>query len=224
MLVPSASFLGVRRYVRHLLDEEYVGAVRQAFCYYFVPNYIESGALLHRRQDHRTFGVINPLHTGIYWDVLRPWFGDPHRVLAWGATFTHRRAETPDGPPIDVEMPDAVTSVAEMVGGTVVTCVQSGAALFGDDRIEIYGEEGTLVVPLHGDLRGGQKGDDALAVLEVPSEYQGSWAVEEEFVRLVRGEIDEPELSFYAGVKNIEVLEATHRSMTEECWIDLPLP
>jgi len=224
MLVPSASFLGVRRYVKHLLEQEYVGAVRQAFGYYFTPSYIESGAPLHRRQDHRAFGVINPLHLGIYWDVLRPWFGDPRRVLAWGGTFTPRRAETPGGRSIDVEMPDAVTVVAEMAGGTVVTCIQSGAALFGQDRIEIYGEEGTLVVPLRGDLLGGRKDDDALAPLDVPAEYEGSWAVEEEFVRLVRGEIDEPELGFYDGVKNIEVLEAAHRSMAEECWIDLPLP
>ena len=224
MLVPSASFLGVRRYVKHLLETDYVGAVRQAFGHYFVPNYIESGAPLHRRQDHRAFGVINPLHTGVYWDVLRPWFGDPHRVLAWGRTFTPRRAEAEGGATIDVEMPDAVTVVAEMGGGTVVTCIQSGAALFGHDRIEIFGEEGTLVVPLHGGLLGGQKGDEALAALEVPAEYQDSWAVEEEFVRLVWGEIDEPELSFADGVKNIEVLEASHRSMTEECWIDLPLP
>lgn len=224
MLVPSASFMGVRRYVKHLLDQEYVGAVRQAFGYYFTPSYIESGAPLHRRQDHRAFGVINPLHLGIYWDVLRPWFGDPRRVLAWGATFTPRRAEEPGGAQIDVEMPDAVTVVAEMAGGAVVTCIQSGAALFGQDRIEIYGEEGTLVVPLRGDLLGGRKDDDALAPLDVPAEYEGSWAVEEEFVRLVRGEIDEPELGFYAGVKNIEFLEAAHRSMAEECWIDLPLP
>ena len=224
MLVPSASFLGVRRYVKHLLEQEYVGAVRQAFGYYFTPSYIESGAPLHRRQDHRAFGVINPLHLGIYWDVLRPWFGDPRRVLAWGGTFTPRRAETPGGRPIDVEMPDAVTVVAEMAGGTVVTCIQSGAALFGQDRIEIYGEEGTLVVPLRGDLLGGRRDDDELAPLDVPAEYEGSWAVEEEFVRLVRGEIDEPELGFDDGVKNIEVLEAAHRSMAEECWIDLPLP
>ena len=224
MLVPSASFLGVRRYVKHLLDTDYVGAVRQAFGYYFVSNYIEAGAPLHRRQDHRTFGVINPLHTGIYWDVLRPWFGDPRRVLAWGGTFTPRRAESPGGPQIAVEMPDAVTVVAEMAGGPVVTCVQSGAALFGEDRIEIFGEEGTLVVPLHGGLMGARKGDEALAALEVPPEYDDSWAVEDEFVRLVRGEIDRPELSFADGVKNIEVLEATHRSMTEECWVDLPLP
>ncbi len=224
MLVPSASFMGVRRYVKHLLDQEYVGAVRQAFGYYFTPSYIESDAPLHRRQDHRAFGVINPLHLGIYWDVLRPWFGDPRRVLAWGGTFTQRRAETPGGPPIDVEMPDAATVIAEMAGGTVVTCAQSGAALFGQDRIEIYGEEGTLVVPLRGELLGARKGDDALAALDVPAEYEGAWAVEEEFVRLVRGEIDEPELSFADGVKNIEVLEAAHRSMAEECWIDLPLP
>ena len=224
MLVPSASYLSVRRYVKHLLEEDYVGRVRQTFAYYFVPSYIESGAPLHRRQDHRAFGVINPLHAGIYWDVLRPWLGDPRRLLAWGGIFTPTRAETRDGPPIDVEMPDAFTVIGEMEDGSVVTCIQSGVALFGSDRIEIFGEEGTVSVPLHGELLGARKGDEQLAPLPVPAEYENSWHVEEDFIRLVRGEIAEAEITFHDGVKNIELLEASHRSLVEECWVDLPLP
>ena len=224
MLVSGGAYARIPRYVKHLLDDGYVGQVRQVFAYYFVPNYIDSGAPLHRRQDHRNFGVINPMALGIYWDVLRPWFGDAERLQAWGKTFTSSRAETPEGPSIKIELPDAITVVAEMAGGPVVTCIQSGVALFGQERIEIFGEEGTLVYPVRGDLLGARKGDAELAPLAVPDEYVDSWQVEEDFVRLVRGELDKGSLTFHDGVKNVEFLEASHRSLVDRRWVELPLP
>ena len=224
MLVPADAYAKSKRYVKHLLDTGYVGEVRQVFAYYLTPNYADSDAPLHRRQDHRTFGVINPLHAGIYWDVLRPWFGDANRVLAWGGVFTPERADGPDGPPITVEMADALTVVAEMDGGAVVTSILSGAALFGKDRIEIFGEEGTLVCSGRGELLGARKGDEELSPVTVPSEYEDSWHVEEDFARLVRGEIDEGPLTFHDGVQNMEFLEASHNSRVEGRWVELPLP
>ena len=64
--------------------------------------------------------------------------------------------------------------------------------------------------------------DMKVYTLFVPAEYEGAWAVEEEFVRLVRGEIDEPELSIADGVKNIEYLDACHRSAAEGQWVAMP--
>lgn len=224
MLVRSGTYLKGDKYVKHLLDSGYLGQVRQVFAYYFVPNYIDSAAPLHRRQDHRPYGTINPMALGIYWDVLRPWFGDPERVLAWGKTFTRQRADGPSGPPITVEMPDALTVVAEMPDGAMVTCIQSGVAMFGQERIEIFGEEGTLVYPAQGELLGARKGDQALAPLPIPDEYQDTWHVERDFVALVRGDVESAGLSFHDGVRNIEFLEAAHFSAAEGRWVDLPLP
>ena len=59
--------------------------------------------------------------------------------------------------------------------------------------------------------------------MAIPAQYEEAWHVEEEFVRLVRGEIEEGSLSFDDGVKNIEFLEACHTSVTEGQWIALPL-
>ena len=222
MLVPSGSYLRGRRYVQHLLQTGYVGEVRQVFAYYLVPNYADAGAALHRRQDHRAFGAINPLHLGIDWDVLRPWFGDPERVLAWGKAFTPQRADAADDT-IAVEMPDAITVVAEMPSGAVVTCMQSGVAHFGDERIEIYGERGTLVYSRDAGLVGGRVGDEALAELAIPDGFVDTWRAEEEFIALVRGEIEEPPggITFGDGVKNVEFLEATHRSAIAGSWAGL---
>ena len=134
---------------------------------------------VHRRQDHRNFGAINPLHLGIDWDVLRPWFGDPRRVVAWGTAFTPERADEGGGPPVTVEMPDAITVIAEMPGGEAVTCVQSGVAHFGEERVEVYGDAGTLVYNRQSGLQGGRAGDAGLAELPVPDEYAESWQAEE---------------------------------------------
>ncbi|MDE2836149.1 MAG: Gfo/Idh/MocA family oxidoreductase [Chloroflexota bacterium] len=223
-LVPPASYERARRYVKHLLDDGYIGPVRQVFAHYLVPDYADGSAPLLRRQDHRMFGAVNPLHLGLDWDVLRPWFGDPDRVLAWGRTFTSRRTDGPGGDPIDVEMPDALTVIAEMQGGATVTCIQSGVTLFGEERVEIYGEEGTLVYPRRGDLLGARRGDDALGPLPVPEGLEETWHAEEDFVRLVRGEDVEERDTFQDGVKNIEFLEASALSLARGGWVELPLP
>ncbi len=223
-LVPPTSYEHARRYVKHLLGDGYVGEVRQVFAYYLVSDYADGSAPLQRRQDHRMFGTVNPLHLGLDWDVLRPWFGDPERVLAWGRTFTPQRTDGHGGGTIDVEMPDALTVVAEMPGGATVTCVQSGVTLFGEERIEIYGEEGTLVYPRRGDLLGGRRGDEGLAPLPVPTGLEETWHAEEDFVRLVRGEDVGGNETFRDGVRNMEFLEASALSIERGGWVDLPLP
>ena len=223
-LVPPTSYEHARRYVKHLLDDGYVGRVRQVFAYYLVSDYADGSAPLQRRQDHRMFGAVNPLHLGLDWDVLRLWFGDPERVFAWGRTFTHRRTDGPNGVTIDVVMPDALTVIAEMPGGATVTCVQSGVTLFGEERIEIYGEEGTLVYPRKGELMGARKGDEELAPLPVPAGLEETWHAEEGFVRLLRGEDVGGHDTFEDGVRNMEFLEASALSLDRGGWIDLPLP
>lgn len=223
MLVRSGNYQAGSSYVKHLLDTGYAGRVRQVFAYYFIDNYVESPAPLHRRQDSRNFGVINPMALGIYWDVLRPWFGDPQRLFAHARVFTPEREEAPGGPRLTVDMPDAITVIAEMPDGPVITCIQSGVARFGYERIEIYGEDGTIVYPNRGDLMGGRKGDKALAPLPIPPEFAQAWQVEQDFVRLVRGETGVTGLSFEEGVKNVEFLEAAHRSAQTGRWVEFPL-
>ena len=223
-LVPPMSYERARRYVKNLLNDGYVGQLRQVFAHYLVPDYADGSAPLQRRQDHRMFGAVNPLHLGLDWDVLRPWFGDPERVLAWGRTFTPRRADGPGGDSIDVEMPDALTVIAEMPGGATVTCIQSGVTLFAEERIEIYGEEGTLVYPRRGELVGARKGDEGLAPLPVPAELEVTWHAEEDFVRLLRGADVGGHETFQDGVRNIEFLEASALSVARGGWVDLPLP
>ncbi len=224
LLVRSGNYLKGHRFVHHLLEAGYVGEVRQVFAYYLVGNYADSLAPLHRRQDSRNFGVINPMALGIYWDVLQPWFGDPARLFAHGPVFNAERDDPVWGQRITIDMPDAITVIAQMPSGPVITVIQSAVALFGDERIEIYGEEGTIIYRNGADeLLAAKKGDKALSPLPIPDRMRLEWSVEKDFVGMVRGEAPQAFPGFEDGVKNVEFLEAAHRSAREGRWVDLPI-
>jgi predicted dehydrogenase len=223
-LVRPSRYITGRRYVKELLAGGFVGDVRQVFCYRLIPDYTDSSTPITSRQDFEMYGETNCLYLGYCWDVLHDWFGDPKRVLAHGLNFTPRRPSGPEGPLVEVKAAEAVTAIAEMESGANVTSVQSGLVHFGEDRIEIYGTEGTLVYKANRDqLLGARRGDKELAPMEVPDELKDSWTVERDFVRLLRGEIDEMFLSFQDGVDNMEYLAACHRSSQEGRWVEFPV-
>jgi predicted dehydrogenase len=96
------------------------------------------------------------------------------------------------------------------------------AAHFSESRIELYGDTGTLVYRQRGDeLLGARAGDEALKPLAISPEHDSPWLVEEEFVRLARGEIETPSFTFEDGVCNMQYLEAAYRSAVEGRWVDV---
>jgi predicted dehydrogenase len=220
-LARPSGYVGVGRYVKHLLSDGYVGNVRQVFCYRMIPDYTDGSLPMGRRQDPNIYGELNCLYLGYCWDVLQDWFGQPERVLTQYASFTPQRLSEPGGSMITVGTPEAVTAIAEMRNGAHVTSIQTGVTHFGQDRIEIYGDEGTLVCgPSSVNLTGARKGDDALAPIDVPDDYRDEWSVESDFVRLVRGEIDSMFLSFEDGVANMAYLDACYRSARDGRWVE----
>ena len=220
-LVRPSGYVAVGRYVKHLLSDGYVGNVRQVFCYRMIPDYTDVSLPIGRRQDPDVYGEMNCLYLGYCWDVLQDWFGEPERVLAQYASFTPQRLSEPGGTMITVGTPEAVTAIAEMRSGAHVTSIQTGVAHFGEDRIEIYGDEGTLVCGPSGvNLTSARKGDDALKPIGVPDDYRDEWSVESDFVRMVRGEIDQMFLSFEDGVKNMAYLDACYRSARDGRWVE----
>ena len=224
-LVRPSRYITAGRYVKHLLSAGYVGHVRQVFCYRLIPDYADSSLPLGRRQNAELYGELNSLYLGYCWDVLHDWFGEAKRVFAHPLQFTPQRRSEPEGPMVTVPMPEAVSAIAEMESGASVLSVQSGLTFFGEDRIEIYGDEGTLVYTANGDrLLGGRKGDTELAPLEAPAELTDAWTVERDFIRMVQGEIPNMFLTFADGVKNMEYLDACHRSARDGQWVTMPLP
>lgn len=237
MLCRPDSFLRADRFIRHLLHTGYIGRMYQVLAYRVLPNFADSTAPLQRRQNIKYFGTINPMHIGFYWDVLQPWVGDARRVLAQAHTFTTERAETLGGPRVAVGLPDTVTAIAEMASGAIVNQTQFWAGRFGSSRIEIYGEQGTLVYGssiydnrgerMYDDRQvdtvlGARVGDPGLAPLAIPPEMDDTWHVESDFIRMLQGEPVQSNPTFLDGLKNMEYLEAVYTSCTEGRWVDLP--
>ena len=222
MLVPPDSYVRGRRYIGHLVAGGALGPIRQVLCSRYVPTVIDSKADLLARQDERLFGVINPLHLGLCWDSLEPWFGPAVRVLAHAQTFTPRRRDPSTGELVNVGLADAITATAEMASGATVVNAQSGVAIAGDDKIVIHGEDATVVYEAAGErlLRAG-RGDTTLAPLEIPAGFEYRQQIAQEFESLLAAGMQPAGSTFDDGLRNIAYLTACHRSATEGRWVGI---
>lgn len=223
MLVRPAPYSRYQKFVTHLIDTGYLGELRQVMAYCIWPNYADRHAPRDYRQVDGVFGPYNVMQLGLYWDVMAPWVGAAQRILAHGHTFVTERPDPPGGPLMPVEKPDSITAIAETDRGVVASNVQWWAGLFGTSRVELYGEEGTLVYLNQGDvIMGARTGDEQLKPIEVPAELDDPWHVESDFLKLIRGEIAEPTFSFADGIRNMEYLKAVNESIASGSWVVVP--
>ena len=219
MLVPPDSYATGRRFVSEMLARGDLGDVRQVFCSRFTSTVIDSSAPPLPRQDPELFGRVNPLHLGLCWDVLSGWFGDATRVLAHASTFTPERRDAATNELVHMELPDAVTAIAEMAEGMVIHNIQSGVALAGDDKIVILGERGTLVYEANERLSIAM-GSSSLQPVDIPPELECHQRVGTTFAELIDGH-EVAHITFADGVHNLEYLTACHVSASERRWVDL---
>jgi predicted dehydrogenase len=221
MLVPPGPFYRGRRFIQHLVNSGYLGRVTHVQAFNMNGSMADPTTPLSvGRNDIELYGKYNAAQLGLTYDVMVPWTGHATRVLGHRATFVEERPETPGGPMTKAPYPEEVTVISDTESGAVVMNVLNWAARFGESRIETYGDKGTVIYKQRGDvLLAGQEGDEALRELPIPSEHDSPWLVEEEFVRLVIGEVDEPSFTFEDGVRNMEYLEAAYNSAMQGGWV-----
>ena len=217
MLVPPAPWYRGARFVEHLIESEFIGSLRQVIGFNSNASFADASTPLSGgRNDLALYGQFNAMQLGLSYDVMRRWTGNATSLVAQRASFVPKRPLTPGGPIVDNPYPDAVTVAAETTSGASAINMLNYSVYFGDSRIELFGEKGTVIYRLRGDsLVGAKAGDPELAPLAIPPEFDNPWRVEEEFVQLVRGEIDEPSFTFDDGVVNMEYLEAAYYAATE---------
>lgn len=217
MLVPPAPWYRGSRFVEHLIQSGFIGKLRQVIGFNTNASFADpSTPLTGGRNDLALYGKFNAMQLGLSYDVMRRWTGTATSVVAQRASFVPRRPLTPGGPIVDNPYPDAVTVLAETTSGASAINMLNYAVYFGESRVELYGENGTVMYRLRGDsLVGAKAGDAELQPLAIPPELDNPWRVEEEFLQLVRGEIDEPSFTFTDGVVNMEYLEAAYYAATE---------
>jgi len=223
MLVPPAPFYRGRAFVEHLVKSGFIGRLRHVQAFNMNSSMADpTTPLTVGRNDMSLYGPYNAAQLGLTYDVMALWTGHASRVLAQRATFTPERPATPGGPMAPVPYPDEVTVISETQSGAVQLNLLNWASYFGESRVELYGEKGTIVYKQRGDvILAGKAGEEALSPLAIASEHDAGWRVEEEFVRLCMGEKDEASFTFWDGVKNMDYLEASYRSAVEGKWVNV---
>lgn len=223
MLVPPGPFHRASKFVAHLVDSGYLGQLRHVMGFNVNASLADPTApLTVGRNDPELYGPYNAAQLGLSYDVMARWTGHALNVTDQRANFVTQRPATPGGPLVRAPYPDEVTVIAETSSGAIAMNIINVAIHFADTRVELYGSEGTVVYRSRGDqVLGARAGEDALQELPIPPEHDDPWAVEEEFIRLVRGEIDEPSFTFEDGLKSMEYLEAAFVSATEGRRVDL---
>jgi len=217
MLVPPAPFSRGSRFVDHLLNSGFLGNLRHVQGFNVNASFADARAPLSGgRNDLDLYGQFNAAQLGLTYDVISRWTGHATSVIAQRTTFVAERPLTPEGPMVKNPYPDEVTVIAETEGGAVQSNIMNWSIHFAQSRVELYGSEGTLVYLLRGDvIMGARLGDSELKEMPIPAEHDNPWLVEEEFVRLVRGEISEPSFLFLDGVRNMDYLEAAYHASIE---------
>lgn len=223
-ICPSPFTMKGDRFVKRLIREGYLGQVYNINVRSLLDNACDSATPLHWRQIERYSG-LNALYLGILVESVHRWFGYAKQVSAQAETFVKTRPLPDGGWRGPVERPDTVNVLCEMENGAAATLLFSGVARFGgaENRIEVYGSEGTLFYNTNDHtILGGRKGDDGLSELTIPDDEVQAWTVEQDFIDLIR--TGRPAAStFYEGVKYMEFTEAVFRSVESGRRVTLPI-
>jgi predicted dehydrogenase len=219
-IVPSPFTLRVDNTVKKLMADGYLGDVL-GIEVRANAGFLDPDALLHWRQDFDLSG-LNIMHLGIWYEALMRWVGEATRVMAMGRTFVRMRKDA-SGVMRAVRIPEHIDVIADMACGAQLHMQLSNVAgLAGPPEVFLFGSAGTLRFS-ENKLYGGQKGESELKEINIPSELEGGWRVEEEFVSTIRGNEVITHTNFEDGVKYMEFTEAVTRSMLAGQAVALPL-
>ncbi|MEP6698125.1 MAG: Gfo/Idh/MocA family oxidoreductase [Verrucomicrobiota bacterium] len=217
MLCPPPFGLRGDLLVKKLLAENYLGRPHHLRLQCFTGAYLNADAPAHWRQRIEISG-LNVLALGIYVEVLQRWFGDITGVFARGRILHSIRQG------YEVRVPDLVTVVCTFANGAEGVLEFSGInALAAGDRLEVYGDAGTMTYDFGSDIvHAGRVGDRALHAVEITPELEGGWHVEDDFIAAVKskGRV-RPHPDFEDGVRYMRVVQAVADSRARNAWVEI---
>lgn len=225
-IVPSPFGLVQDSFVRKLIDNGYIGDLRELVVVGADDSYWDYTALLHWRQEAEISG-FNTMTLGIMHETVSRWVPATTRVFAQTRIVEPRRPSRDSQGQVDISVPDSVQILTYLEGGARGIYHFSGVDLFGPGKqIHLYGSRGTLKYRVVGDqeiLECGRAGESQMKVLEIPEEKRGGWRVEAEFISAIRGLERVTRTDFPTGLKYMEFTEAVARSAALNTPVDLPL-
>ena len=217
MLCPPPFGLRGDLLVKKLLAENYLGRPHHIRFQCFTGAYLNPDAPAHWRQRIEISG-LNVLALGIYVEVLQRWFGDITGVFARDKVLYRSRQG------YDVSVPDLVTILCRFEQGAEAVLEFSGInALAPGDRLEVYGDAGTMTYDFGSDtVHAGRNGDRALHPVEITPDLEDSWHVENDFIAAVKskGRV-RPRPDFEEGVRYMRVVQAVADSRDRNEWVEI---
>jgi predicted dehydrogenase len=217
MLCPPPHGMRGDLLVKKLLAENYIGRPHHIRLQSFSSNYLDTEAPAHWRQRIQISG-LHVLTLGIYIEVLQGWFGDITGVFARGKILQPLRQG------YEVIIPDLITVLCTFASGAEGVLEFSGIdALAPADRLEVYGDRGTMSYDFGSDtVHGGLIGDRALHPIELTPELEGNWHVENDFIAAVKskGRV-RPHPDFADGVRYMRVVQAVADSRARNAWVEI---
>lgn len=223
MLCPPPHAMRGDYLVKKLLKEGYLGQLREVHVHSLAGAFADPTTPLHWRQDAFISGY-NTLNVGMIAEVLHRWVGHFATVTAQAANHTPRRPKAGSVQEVPVEIADSLGVVGTLRNGALAVLHFSGAVhAGGENRIELYGSEGTLVYPISSHrILGARAGERELQPIEIPANLAREWRAEADFIDAIRtGSPVSPD--FEEGLRYIELTEAIYRSARSGQTVTLPL-
>ncbi|HWM23230.1 MAG TPA: Gfo/Idh/MocA family oxidoreductase [Chthoniobacterales bacterium] len=215
MLCPPPFGLRGDLLVKKLLAENYIGRPHHIRLQCFTGAYLNAEASAHWRQRAEISG-LNVLALGIYVEVLQRWFGDITGVYARGKVLHEIRQG------YEVSVPDLLNVLCTFENGAEGVLEFSGIdALAGGDRLEAYGELGTMTYDFGTEtIQAGRAGDVDLHAMEITPDLEGEWRVEDDFIAAVKskGRV-RPLPDFEEGLRYMRVVQAVADSRALNEWV-----
>lgn len=201
--------------VQKLLAEEVLGRPHHLRLQSLNSVFLDPDAPAHWRQRAEMSG-LNTLTLGIYVEVLQRWFGEITGVFARGKILHPMRQG------YEVVIPDLLTVLCTFASGLEGVLEFSAVDAHAPaDRLEVYGELGTMIYDFGSDvIHASRIGDRALHVAELTPDLETNWHVEDDFIAAVksRGRI-RPHPDFEDGVRYMRVVQAVADSREKNEWV-----
>ena len=214
-LVPSPITLRVDKYIKRLISEDFLGDLL-AIEIEEGGTFLECETPFHWRQDSDRSGY-NTMSLGIWYEALMRWAGEANRVMAMGKTFVKMRKEPGSGKLRSIRIPDHIDVLADMdCGAQTHIRISKVTGLADESKAVLYGSKGTLCFS-SGKLYGAKKGEAELKEMIIPSQEEGRWKVEEDFIHAVKREKINgggANTSFEDGLKYMLFTQAVYQSIT----------
>ena len=215
MLCPPPYGMRADLLVKKLLAENYIGRPHHVRLQSFTSNFLDPEAPAHWRQKIEISG-LNVLTLGIYVEVLQRWLGDITGVFARGKILCSERRG------YQVIVPDLLNVLCTFGNGVEGVLEFSGVNAWApSDRVEIYGDHGTLTYDFGTDVvRTGKYGGEELHAVDLTPDLESEWRVEEDFLAAVKskGRI-RPHPDFEDGVHYMRVVQAVADSRARNEWV-----